>query len=307
MVANLTNVDLRLLRVFSTIVECGGYSAAQVALNIGQSTISSHMTDLEARLGTRLCERGRGGFRLTPDGRAVYEAVQRLFRSLDAFTSEVEATRGRLVGELHIGTVDNVITNVDCRLYDAIARFKRRDSSVHLTLHVGTPSEIERAVVEGRHQIGIGGYTKRAPGIEYLELFREEQRLYCGENHPLFAGPDAGLEVGELRRWEQVKRGYVPDSQVPLPAGPKATATAFNMETIAQLILSGHFIGFLPTHYAAHWVERGAMRAIRPETLRYYSQYELIVRKNRPRQSAAEVFIDDLITTFGAASKSAAE
>ena len=61
----LYDVDLKLLRVFETIVKCGGFSAAQAALNVGQSTISEQMTQLEARLGVKLCQRGRSGFRLT--------------------------------------------------------------------------------------------------------------------------------------------------------------------------------------------------------------------------------------------------
>ena len=36
----LHDVDLKLLRVFATIVRCGGFSAAQAALNAGLSWIS---------------------------------------------------------------------------------------------------------------------------------------------------------------------------------------------------------------------------------------------------------------------------
>ena len=45
----LHTVDLKLLRVFAEIVKCGGFSAAQAALNIGHSTISDQMTHLESR------------------------------------------------------------------------------------------------------------------------------------------------------------------------------------------------------------------------------------------------------------------
>ncbi len=40
-----------MLAVFMTVVECGGFAAAQVALNVGQSTISRRISDLEKRLG----------------------------------------------------------------------------------------------------------------------------------------------------------------------------------------------------------------------------------------------------------------
>ena len=36
----LHKADLHMLAVFMTVAECGGFAAAQVALNVGQSTIS---------------------------------------------------------------------------------------------------------------------------------------------------------------------------------------------------------------------------------------------------------------------------
>ena len=63
-VIQLHDVDLKLLRVFATIVKCGGFSAAQAALNAGPSTISEQMSHLETRLGVKLCQRGRSGFHL---------------------------------------------------------------------------------------------------------------------------------------------------------------------------------------------------------------------------------------------------
>ncbi len=295
MIPRLDQVDLRLLRVFATVVECRGFSAAQVELGVGQSTISSHMADLEAKLDIRLCERGRGGFRLTDNGREVYEAAQRLFRSLETFTSDVEAVRGRLVGELHIGTVDNLITNEDFRLSEAIARYKSRASSVRLTVHVGTPTDIERAVIDGRLQLGLGGYTNQASGIDYIKLFNDPQNLYCARSHALFEVADELSDLDRLRRFEHVKRGYVPDSDLPFGAYINATAQASNIEAIALLILSGRFIGFLPTHYARRWVAAGAMRAIRPDVLHYFAEVELIVKRNRAQHSLVDVFIDDLL------------
>jgi DNA-binding transcriptional LysR family regulator len=67
--------DLRLLKVFMTVVDSGGYTAAQAELNVGTSTISNHMTELEQRLGARLCQRGRIGFQLTDKGEFVYQAA----------------------------------------------------------------------------------------------------------------------------------------------------------------------------------------------------------------------------------------
>ncbi|MCP4328190.1 MAG: LysR family transcriptional regulator [Alphaproteobacteria bacterium] len=298
-IPKLDQVDLRLLRVFATIVDCGGFSSAQVELGIGQSTVSSHMSDLEAKLGVRLCDRGRSGFRLTETGRHVYEATQRVFRSLETFTSEVEALRGRLVGELHIGTIDNVITNIRFPLSSAIARFKRRQSAVSINIHVGTPHDIERAIVDGRLQLGLGTYTNRATGIEYFTLFRERLHLYCGRQHPVYEAAETLSDLNQLRQYEHVKRTYIPDSIHPFGELINATAQASNIEAIALLVLSGQFLGFLPAHYAERWVKSGAMRAVRPDTLIFFAEIELIARRNRARHSIVNAFIDDLIANVG--------
>ena len=71
LLGQLGDVDLRLLRVFKSVVECGGMAAAELELNIALSTISRHVKDLEIRLGLVLCRRGRGGFGLPPEGQQV--------------------------------------------------------------------------------------------------------------------------------------------------------------------------------------------------------------------------------------------
>lgn len=81
----LSTADLKLLRVFVAVVHSGGFSAARTELNVSQPTISIKISDLESRLGMRLCDRGRGGFKLTAEGQRVYEASLNLFRSLDTF------------------------------------------------------------------------------------------------------------------------------------------------------------------------------------------------------------------------------
>ena len=54
---SLGDVDLRLLRVFMTIVQCNGFSAAHASLGMTQATISTHMRHLEERLRVLMCER----------------------------------------------------------------------------------------------------------------------------------------------------------------------------------------------------------------------------------------------------------
>lgn len=65
MFSNTSDLDLRLVRVFLAVVDARGITAAEATLGVRQSTISSQLSALEARVGFTLCERGRGDFSLT--------------------------------------------------------------------------------------------------------------------------------------------------------------------------------------------------------------------------------------------------
>jgi DNA-binding transcriptional LysR family regulator len=296
----LEAVDIRLLRIFSEIVAAGGFSSAQIALNVSQSTISAKMAELETRLGSRLCRRGRGGFALTDSGRRVYEASQALFRALDEFQAQVGDMRGALVGDLHIAALDALASNPDCRLFDAIGRFKAHGGGVHLTLHIANPLDIERAVLEGRYHLGIGSFPSHAPGLTYRFLFDEEQRLYCGRDHPFFRRAERTLSVRECEAADYVRRGYYAGSLKPGRFRARnETATAFNMEATATMILSGRYLGHLPAHFAAPWVERGELRSLLPTKLSYRTRFEAVHRKGPAPARAIELFHNDLLAAFG--------
>src|SRR5450830_479478 len=119
----LSDMDIRLLRVFKSVAECGGMAAAELELNIGTSTVSRHIKDLETRLGLSLCRRGRAGFSLTPEGEQIYLETLRLLSSVDAFRSRVDEIHQRMGGELHIAVFDKTASNPEARIGQAIALF----------------------------------------------------------------------------------------------------------------------------------------------------------------------------------------
>ena len=293
MLGRLGQVDINLLHVFRAVVESGGFAAAQVVLNSTQPTISNQMAALETRLGMRLCERGRAGFRLTPQGKAVYDGALALFSAHDSFNKHVSALKGRVEGDLHIGVIDSTVTNAECPVVRALQRFNSRQVAVHLYLHVASPLDIEQRVIDGRIEVGIGCFPNRAPGLKYRKLFDERHELYCASSHPLFrrageAGPD------DLGEFEFVHRGYFPVNHAALPRGARITATVVTMEAVAILILTGRYLGYLPTHYAEHWTRQGLMRPVAATAAQHGAVFEVIHKRGVTLSLAAQAFLADL-------------
>jgi DNA-binding transcriptional LysR family regulator len=291
----LSDMDIRLLRVFKSVVECGGMAAAELDLNIGISTVSRHIKDLETRLGLTLCRRGRAGFALSTEGEQIYTETLRLLAGADAFRARVDEIHRRMGGQLHIAVFDKTASNPASQLGAAIALFADLAPEVSLHLHVAPLNAIERGVLDGQFQVGVIPGHRSSDTLAYDELFTETMLLYCGAQHTLFAGDPAKLGWDELRAHCFAGLGYhSPNMDISQRMHLTRQATGYDQESIATLILSGRYLGFLPDHYAQAFVQAGRMRAVHPELLNYACSFFSIVRASPQPSRVTRAFRDCL-------------
>ena len=64
----LYSMDIELARTFLEIVSTGSFIRASERLNVGQTTVSARIRNLEQQLGRQLFVRHKGGASLTPAG-----------------------------------------------------------------------------------------------------------------------------------------------------------------------------------------------------------------------------------------------
>ncbi|MBU2874875.1 LysR family transcriptional regulator [Marinobacter salexigens] len=289
----VSDTDLRLLRIYRMVVECGGFSAAEVEANISRAAISMAMSDLETRLSLRLCHRGRSGFSLTDEGAEVYQATLQLLASVEGFRTRVNSLHARLKGELNIGITDNLVTIPEMHITSALSRLKQRGPEVKINIRMIPPSDIELGVLDGRLHTGVVPTLKTLPGLHYRPLYEEVSYLYCGIAHPLFETGLTSLE--ELTKHDAVMPAYAQAPEIKAIMEPlNGLASSTDREGIAFLILSGSYIGYLPTHYAYHWVRDGNMRALMPDTCQYMTRYSAITRKGAPPNLVLESYLEEL-------------
>jgi len=301
LLGQLGDMDLRLLRVFKTVVDCGGMAAAELELNIGTSTISRHVKDLEVRLGLTLCRRGRGGFSLTAEGEQIHAETLRLLASTEVFRASVDEIHRRMGGQLNVAVFDKTASNPQAHIGAAIALFCERAPDVALHLHVAPINAIERGVIDGQFQVGVIPGHRRSDSLVYDALFDETMLMYCGARHALFGVPGGELQWTDLASHQFAGLGYhSPNMEISQQMRLPRKATAFDQEAIATLILSGRFLGFLPDHYAAGFVGLGQMRAVNPERFRYSCSFLGILRRSPEPSRAARVFQSCLVQAHAA-------
>lgn len=296
LLGNVTDNDLRLLRVFRAVVACGGFAAAELELNIARSTISRHIKDLETRVGFTLCRRGRGGFALTREGDQLYRAAETLLTALEDFRHEVNDLSEQLTGTVTVALFDKTVSNPACHIHRALGVFSDIAPNVHLQLHVAPINSIEQGVMEGRFHLGVIPDHRPSSSLRYHTLFDEQMYLYCGAEHPLFNMPDHTLSDDCVRRCRHVGIGYhSPNMEVTRQTGQRRDATAWDQEAVAHLILSGRFTGYLPEHYAQPFVAMGSMRVLRPDRFHYVCQFSAILRRSPPPSRVVDTLLTALL------------
>ena len=301
LLGRVSDTDMHLFRVFCTVADCGGFSAAQGELGVGRSTISRQISHLETRLGYMLCYRGRSGFVLTQHGEQALVLIRTFLSASEQFTADMAAINDDFVGRINIAIVDCSFADLRNPLLPAIREFRSLAPRVEINLTVESPSVIERGLLDGSFHLGILPAYRHLDELIYSDLYEEKVCLYASPSHPLSVelNADPDLPIERITRYELVFRGYLEGEKLlkvkqQFRRGP----TVFQTEAVAALIQAGAYLGFLPTHAASH-----ELISIRPDVFEYSAPMCVAVNRSRRNSVIANAFLERLTNDVTARTK----
>ena len=124
--------DFKLVRL---IAEAKGLAGAAERLGINHSTAFRRLGQLEEALGTKLFERHRTGYALTPAGEEMAAMAERMDEDVASFTRKLAGQALSPAGELRVTTNDTLLVNLLTPLF---ARFHRQCPDVRLDVVLTT-------------------------------------------------------------------------------------------------------------------------------------------------------------------------
>lgn len=294
------NLDWNLLKVFMEIVRAGGIGAAARSMGKQQPSISAALKRLEDQLGARLFERSTGGIRITQAGKALQKVCEEVFDNVRMAQHQVAQAAKRVSGEVRIQLISSIICP---ELDEAIASFHRRHPAIAMELRVSPWRGVLDALARGEVEVGIGyeGLTSadQKPGAEliYEPMFVETQQLFCARSHPLYGRRMTRLDG--LGREGFVLTGA--DEAEPVTRlrsrhalGQERAGQAEDVHEALRLITLGVGIGFLPVGAAAQAVAAGRLWPLLPEELQPSYEIYLISRADPSRDTATQLFLDEI-------------
>jgi len=289
----ITEYDIKLLNVFKSVVENGGFAAAEDELGLTRSTISIHMNNLETRLRLTLCRRGRGGFVLTQDGRQVYQASLTLFDALSDFSNSVSQLSQQVSGNLVILHSDILDQNRSQLLADVVGQINEKAPELRVTLDGDRIENIERSLIKDKAHVGLFPDYRRMAGLTYSPAFDEQIFLCCSQLHPLFEMDEAEINDNILQNFPAVVPG-VEISQAGRAQLKKLKigATAYQFDSRKALILSGKFIGYLPRGYIENEINSGTFKVLSPERYFYHFSQSVVYKEVPAEPKKVTLFLE---------------
>jgi DNA-binding transcriptional LysR family regulator len=163
----IRDVDISLLRAFTTVVECGSVTAAARALNRTQSAVSLQLKRLEEVLAVDLFVREHKRLTLTATGERLLSDAQRLVALNDQL---VQASRHPEVdGEVKLGVPVDIVASY---MPPILRRFSRAWPNVKLAIICRNSHELLGMLEDGQIDATLTTDAGPDPRAETLRLDR---------------------------------------------------------------------------------------------------------------------------------------
>ena len=239
----------RHLAAFVAIADAGGFAAAGAELGLAQSSVSTLLADMEARLGTRLVERTTRRARLTASGCRLLPHARRLLAEMQAALREVAPSEGR---QLRVAATSLVAGTL---LPRALAMLAADGGAGRPVLLEASPTELPHLVRRGEAVLGVGSF----PRAEVTDLGRrhlgtDELVLFCPRDHALAASGRrtcrwrdlAGVTEIAVTRSSEVGRGVAAALEAAGVPPREPVYEVARMQTALALVSAGLGVAALP-------------------------------------------------------------
>jgi LysR family hydrogen peroxide-inducible transcriptional activator len=174
----------RQLEYLVALSETGHFGEAARRCNVSQPTLSVQVALLEKQLGVTLVDRMPGHVTPTPVGAEIITAAKVILSGLDEIRALAVSSKGNFGGAIRLGVAPSFGPYF---LPYLLPRLHRQHPDLKLYIREDRPRQLEKAVLQGETDCGVGPVPFHEPDLVAEVICRE--RIYLGvpSNHPLAA------------------------------------------------------------------------------------------------------------------------
>ena len=287
-------MDTRQLAAFCEVVERRSFSQAAGRLGVTQPAVSQQVRSLEQRLGKKLLDRSGRRVEPTEAGRRVYDGARKLLDAEQQLLDDVAGDGADLTGSLAVGAS----TGPGGRLVPLlVCEFWRAHPALRVALSISDTQTVISRVAGRELELGIVGAARKAKGLAFKPLARDEIVLAVAAGHPLTGktipleelAQETLIEMQEGAGVRQVVEDELRRARVKLR--PRARIELGLQESVKNAIVAGYGVGFISRTALESELEAGTLGVAHVKGLAPSRQIYLVRGAGREPTRAAEAFI----------------
>lgn len=293
------DVNLRQVEVFRSVMTTGTTARAAEVLHISQPAVSKAVAELERTIGFALFHRVKGRLQPTAEGRLLFREVEQTFTGLAHLRGAAARIRDYGSGELRIGCLSALSTNV---LPRALAAFMARHPQVAVTFQARASLVVRDLVASGQFDLGIVADEIDKTAVEVRPFARYRVALALPEGHALAAcevvhPSDLDGQAFIALAPEDTTRSEAEALMEAVGSRPRVILETPYSTTICAMVAAGIGVGLVNPLTAEPFLGKGLV--LRPFEPAVHFRTLLILPPNRPPSRILQDFIDELMRAKG--------
>ena len=172
-------MDLRQLRYFVAIIQCGSITRASMQLNVAQPALSLHIRNMEADLGVPLLFRTSQGVQPTEDGQILMRNAQLILAQFEQAQADIKGSMDEPAGVVRMGLPSSICHILGVPL---ILSARRQYPKVSLTIAEAMSGYVLDWLRVGRVDLGLLYGLVEERGLRSVSLLSEGLVLFGPAN-----------------------------------------------------------------------------------------------------------------------------
>ena len=288
-------MEFRQLEAFVATAELKSFSQAAKYLYLSQSTVSSHIQNLEDDLGKKLLLRTTKSITLTPEGETFLAYARKIVATKDQAILSLQQTTKKLI---HIGASSIPSTYI---LPQIISDFRQKHPEIHFSIWQGGSDEIAELLLNGTMDIAFTGKDISSPLCESIKVCSDHLMLVTPATDEYKKLKESNAKISDILKYPMILRSNGSGTQFVASKlleglGIKKSdldiiAQTNDLESIQQMIVHGLGISICSKFSIRNLLYSDKIIAYQLDNsnMRYFSLHYINVKKTQPQ---IKLFVD---------------
>lgn len=281
-------MTIRHLKVFTTVADAGGMSAAAKELHVSQPTVSQAIAELEKYYGVKLFERLSQKLYLTKEGELMLSFSRHILDSFEQM--EADMNHAAKKPSLRIGCSVSVGT---CLINDILDEAEEKMPDCEIRVIVANSSDIEQAVLSNEVDLGIVEGIVKSKDLLITPVCEDELVVVCGKNHTLAKKKKVTLKQLTGQNYISRESGSTERNQIEKIFDEyglqlKKTFCSTNTEAIKNAVIKGRGIAVFSRRMIEKECAGGKLVILPLEGISVTRNINLVIHKNKYLSSSIQ-------------------